>query len=125
MRLEHIALQVAQPAEMAAWYCENFDMRIMHQVEEFCFFIADDRGSMLEIYHNPDEPVPDYAAQTPIQMHVAFWSDDVLADCERLEAAGAAVIGEPSLDADGLGHAFLRDPWDVVLQVIRRAKPFV
>ena len=121
MKLEHIALQVAQPAEMAAWYCENLGMHVVHQVEEFCFFIADESGSMLEIYHNPAEPVPDYAAMTPTDLHVAFWSDDVQADCQRLEEAGAAMIGEPSLDGAGLGHAFLRDPWDIVLQIIRRA----
>ena len=122
MRLEHIALQVAQPAEMARWYCEHLEMTVASQVGDACFFLVDSAGvGMLEIYHNPSEAVPDYAAKSPFELHVAFWSDDVVGDCDRLAAAGATVIRPADPDSTGDQHAMLRDPWGLALQVIRRA----
>ena len=124
MRLEHVALQVAEPAKMAWWYCEHLGMRIVQQVGDGCFFIVDSAGQgMLEIYHNPAEPVPDYASRSPFELHVAFWSDDVQGDCARLVAAGATVFREPDDPAAAFQQAILRDPWGLPLQLIKRAKP--
>ncbi len=123
MRLEHIAFQVAEPAQMAAWYCEHLGMTVAHQVGDACFFIVDERGGMLEIYHNPAEPVPDYAARTPVELHVAFWADDVGGECGRLAEAGATVVREPDDPSEAFQQAFLRDPWGLVLQLIKRPEP--
>ena len=123
MRLEHIALQVAEPAEMAAWYCEHLGMRVVDQVGEASFAIADERGGMLEIYHNPAEPVPDYASRTPMELHVAFWTDDVTGECARLVEAGATIAREPDDPSAEFQQAFVRDPWGLVLQLIKRPKP--
>lgn len=123
MRLEHIAFQVADPAEMAVWYCEHLGMTVVDQVGDACFFMVDERGGMLEIYRNPAEPVPDYASRTPVELHVAFWTDDVTGECARLVEAGATVARELDDPSEEFQQAFLRDPWGLVLQLIRRPKP--
>ena len=123
MRLEHIALQVAEPAEMARWYCEHLEMTVASQAGEACFFLVDSTGAgMLEIYHNPAEGVPDYAAKTPVELHVAFWTDDVPGDCARLASAGAAIVRPPDDPSADFQQAMLRDPWGLVLQLIKRAE---
>jgi glyoxylase I family protein len=123
MKLEHVAYQVAEPQAMAQWYCEHLGMTIAHQVEDFCFFlVASDGEGMLEIYRNPAEPVPDWSARTAVEMHIAFWSDDVQADFDRLIAAGAAEILPPQqLNADVM-HTMIRDPWGTALQLIHRTR---
>ncbi|HDZ20593.1 hypothetical protein LCGC14_0312460 [marine sediment metagenome] len=122
MRLEHIALQVAEPARMAAWYCEHLGMKVVDQVGDACFFIVDEGGAMLEIYHSPAEGVPDYAAKTPLELHVAFWTDDVPGDCARLASAGATIVRPPDDPSADFQQAMLRDPWGLVVQLIKRAK---
>ena len=124
MRLEHIALQVGQPAEMAAWYCEHLGMTVAQQVGDACFFLVDDAGvGMLEVYHNPSAPVPDYAAKSPFELHVAFWTEDVSGECARLVEAGATVFREPDDPAEAFQQAILRDPWGLALQLIKRPAP--
>ncbi|MHC4561503.1 MAG: VOC family protein [Planctomycetota bacterium] len=124
MKLEHVAFQVAEPAEVAGWYCEHLGMVVADQVGQECFFLVDSAGEgMLEVYHNSAEPVPDYAAKTPVELHVAFWSADVIGECDRLEAAGATVISRPGDPTADFQNAMLRDPWGLPLQVIKRPAP--
>ena len=123
MKLEHVAFQVAEPKAMAEWYCENLAMRIAHHVEDHCFFLVDSEDDgMLEIYNNPAEPVPNYAERTAVEMHIAFWSDDVDADFERMLAAGATAILPPQQLTPTIKHTMIRDPWGTPLQLIRRAE---
>lgn len=127
MRIEHVALQVAAPAEMVRWYRENLGMKIVRQKGDDSFFIADEAGRVvLEIYHNPAAKVPDYASMDPLELHVAFASDDVRADIERLTSAGASLEGAPAdirPTAQGDTFAIVRDPWGLAVQLVRRADP--
>ncbi len=123
MKLEHVAYQVAEPKAMAEWYCDHLAMTIAHQVEDYCFFlVASDGEGMLEIYNNPAEPVPDWSARTAVEMHIAFWSDDVDADFARLLAAGATEILAPQQLTPTIKHTMIRDPWGTALQLINRAE---
>jgi len=74
MNLEHTAINVEAPAEMAAWWAKNLGMRIVmaQDVEPYMHFIADDKGSMIELYNNPAAPIPDYAGMAPFTLHLAF-----------------------------------------------------
>jgi catechol 2,3-dioxygenase-like lactoylglutathione lyase family enzyme len=52
-------------------------------------FLADRDGNMMfDLYRNPPEAVPDYAAMNPLVLHTAFMVDDVEAVRGRLLAAG-------------------------------------
>jgi len=126
MEIEHLGLNVADPAAMAEWYVAHLGMRIVLSSDEPVpvRFLADSAGRvMMEIYHNPAAPVPDRAAADPLELHLAFRSDDVRADAERLIAAGATPAAEPFETPAGDAIAIVRDPWGFAVQLARRRKP--
>jgi catechol 2,3-dioxygenase-like lactoylglutathione lyase family enzyme len=130
MKLEHVALNVPDPAKQAEWWCAHLGCRVMRSADAPVpvRFLADSAGSVLvEIYRNDDAPIPDYASLDPLAMHVAFVSEDVRADRDRLVAAGASVAIDaappPAPGADDF--VMLRDPWGVPVQLVRRAEPML
>jgi glyoxylase I family protein len=127
MKLEHVAINVPEPAAMAAWWSEHLGMRIVlsSDASPFMHFIADEAGSMLELYNNPAAPMPDYESTNPFNLHIAFASSDIEADRQRLEAAGATLISEVTTTPAGDKLTFLRDPWHVPFQFVQRQKPLV
>jgi catechol 2,3-dioxygenase-like lactoylglutathione lyase family enzyme len=124
MRIEHIALNVPEPAAMASWYAEKLDMRIVDSNDDAPFgqFVADDSGCMLELYRNDAFCIPDYANQPPAIVHLAFVSADPPADAARLVAGGATLINDETA-ADGSHILTLRDPWGLAIQLCRRTEP--
>ena len=128
MNLEHTGLNVPEPVAAAEWYCQNLGMKIVRKfgAPAFGHFLADARGQMmLEFYHNPSAPVPDYRAMNPLILHIAFQVDDMAAARARLLKAGATAEGEVSSNADGDQLAMLRDPWGLALQLVKRTKPML
>ena len=119
MKIEHVAFQVADPAAMADWYAKHLGFCVRRSSDEpvVARFMADVSGAvMLEVYHNPKIPVPDYASMDPARMHVAFLCDDLPGTIARLAAAGASLVGGPeTLGEDEL--AMLRDPWGLATPV--------
>ncbi len=127
MNLEHVAINVQEPAKMAQWFAEHFGMRIVvaQATSPFMHFLADDKGSMIEIYNNPAAPMPDYANMNPFNLHLAFTSPNIEADRERLVAAGATTVTDITITPAGDKLLFLRDPWNVPFQFVQRVKPLV
>jgi catechol 2,3-dioxygenase-like lactoylglutathione lyase family enzyme len=127
MKIEHIAFQVTDPAAMADWYVEHLEFRVRRSSDEpvVARFMADVSGAvMLEVYHNPKVPVPDYASMDPALVHVAFVCEDVLAAVACLTAAGASLVrGPETLGEDEL--AMLRDPWGLALQLAKRKRAMI
>jgi len=122
MRIEHFALNVADPVGMARWYVEHLGMRIAlgSNKPPYGHFLADDGGGvMIEIYHNPADAIPDYAAQAAARMHLAFISADPAGDRDRLLAAGAGYVEEVHLPNGGY-IVTLRDPWGLAFQLVKR-----
>jgi glyoxylase I family protein len=128
IRLEHVALNVENPAGMAKWWCENLGMKIVRKGPPpvNMYFISDAGGHiMLEIYHNPPDAVPDYRTMNPLMLHIAFMVDDVKETCRKLVAAGATVAIEATVTDSGDELAMLRDPWGVPIQIVKRANPML
>ena len=128
MKIEHLALQIPDPAAMADWYCENLGFTVKRSADTPVpvRFIADDSGNtILEIYNNPKATMPDYFSMDPLLLHIAFACDDVPATFEILKAAGAKEITAPEFLDNGDHLAMLRDPWGVAVQLVNRAEPFV
>ena len=127
MKIEHIAFQVADPAAMADWYVKHLGFGVRRSSEEpvVARFMADVSGAvMLEVYHNPRMPVPNYALMDPALLHVAFLCDDLPGAIARLTAAGASLVRGPEL----LGEdelAMLRDPWGLAIQLAKRKRPMI
>ncbi len=128
IRLEHVAINVEDPAAMAKWYCENLGMKIIRKGPSPANmrFISDAGGNMmLELYNNPPDEVPDYPLMNPLSLHIAFMVDDVKAICDKLAAAGATVAGDVNITPAGDEIAMLRDPWGVPIQFVKRAEPML
>jgi catechol 2,3-dioxygenase-like lactoylglutathione lyase family enzyme len=128
MRIEHVALSVADPAASAAWYVEHIGCTLARagSEEPFAhFLLVPGGGVMLELFRSPNAPVPDWPSVNPFQGHVAFHVDDIDATCHRLLAAGASSEGAPGTSPDGDRYAMLRDPWGVPLQFVSRADPML
>jgi glyoxylase I family protein len=127
MKLEHVALQVADPVAVAAWYEAHLGMRVVRKGDApgNARFLADDAGaSVLETYAGT-LPAPDYSAMDPALLHVAFATDDVETARARLIAAGAVAVGEVTVTPAGDRFAMLRDPWGLALQLAGRVRPLV
>lgn len=127
MKLEHFAVNVEDPVEMATWYVKHLGMVIVKQQENapFMTFLADDSGQiMIEIYTNPANEVPDYRSMNPLIIHLAFVSDDPAADKIRLVNAGAVAVSDDILE-DGSHLVMMRDPWGLAIQLCRRAVPML
>jgi len=128
IRLEHVAINVADPVAMAEWYCENLGMKVQREgpPPANMRFISDAGGNMmLELYNNPPDEVPDYKSMNPLSLHIAFHVDDVAAVRRRLLAAGATPANEIATTPAGDVITILRDPWGVPIQFLTRAKPML
>lgn len=128
MNIEHIAINVADPVAMARWYVAHLGMRIVRSLDTqtLTHFLADEANRVvIELYHHAAAGVPDYFAMNPLNLHVAFVTDDMKATRERLLATGASAAGEVAVTPAGDELAFLRDPWGVPLQLVRRARPLL
>jgi len=128
VRLEHVGLNVADPIKAAKWYVDNLGMKVLREAPAPAHtrFLGDAAGNMmLEIYHNPPEAVPNYAAMDPLLLHVAFMVDDVEALRSKLLAAGATAVGEVTTTPAGDKLAMLRDPWGLAIQFVHRADPML
>lgn len=124
MNIEHFAINVPDPVNAAAWYVKHLGMRVVRALTEspFTHFLADESGRVvIEMYGHPKAPVPDYQSMDPLVFHIAFIAADVARTRERLLAAGATSAGEVTTTAAGDVMTFLRDPWGVALQLVRRA----
>ena len=128
MKIEHVAFNMADPLSAARWYVEHLGLTVKRRMVEppYGHFLADDSGTvMIEIYHNPDAPVPDYHAANPLTLHLALTSSDVAADAKRLVAAGASLVGDVQHLPGGDVIAMLRDPWGFAVQLVHRGTPLI
>ncbi len=127
MKLEHIAFNVEDPVQMARWYAENLELKIVREDEgsPFIRFLADRGGSMIEIYNNPAVQSPDYGAIDPLVLHLAFEVEDIEKTRDRLISRGATLAKELAVSPLGDKMLFLRDPWQVPLQLIKRKRPLL
>src|SRR5262245_49457678 len=126
MTIEHIAFNVADPVALADWYSKHLAMHIVRKVDgpTHTHFLADQTGRVvLEFYRHAKAAIPDYAAMDPLILHIAFLVDDLPATHQRLLTAGAAPAGDIATTPAGDQLVFLRDPWGLPLQLVKRAIP--
>ena len=128
MKIEHIGYQVSEPVKVAAWYVEHLGFRIVRKMEQspWAHFLADDSGRvMIEIYNNPNAPMPDYALMDPLALHLAFVAEDIEGEHRRLLGAWATADGEIEETPAGDRVAMLRDPWGFPIQLCKRAEAMI
>ena len=128
MRIEHVAMIVKDPVAVAKWYAEHLGMRIVRAggAPTHTHFLADEGDYvMVELYCNPSVPVPDYRSMDPLVLHLAFATDDVNRQHQKLLAAGATPAGDISITPAGDELAMLRDPWGFAIQLAKRQQPMI
>ncbi len=128
MNIEHIALNVNDPIRHADWYVTHLGMRVLRCVGEppYTRFLADESGRVvLELYGYRRAPVPDYGAFDPLVLHIAFSTTDVAGARDRLLAARATPAGDINRTPAGDEMVFVRDPWGVAVQLVKRARPLI
>jgi glyoxylase I family protein len=127
MKLEHVAINVPDPIGLAQWFVQHLGMRIVVAGANppYMHFVADEAGSMLELYNNPAAPMPDYASMNPFNFHIAFATDDIEAARDRLVTAGATTVTDITTSPAGDKLLFLRTPWQVPFQFVQRKKPLI
>lgn len=126
MNIEHLAFNVEDPTSLAKWYGEHLGMRIVRHVggPTQTHFLGDESGRVvLEFYRHTKAAIPDYRAMEPLVLHIAFLVDDIAATRQRLLDAGAAAAGDIATTDAGDQLVFLRDPWGLALQLVKRATP--
>lgn len=126
MKIEHVAFNVADPVSTAEWYCKHCGLRVVRHIPQPAqtHFLADADATVLEIYCNPPDQIPDYRNMNPLLFHLALASSDPTADARRLVTAGATYVEEVKLP-DGSHLIMLRDPWGIALQLCKRTKPLL
>lgn len=126
MELEHIAFNVADPVAVADWYVTHCGLRIVRHIPQPAqtHFLADSASTVIEIYCNPPDQIPDYPNMNPLPFHLALASADPTEDAQRLIAAGASWV-EELRTPDGSHLVMLRDPWGLALQLCRRTRPLL
>ena len=127
MNLEHVAINVPNVREQAQWWKEHLGLQIVSagDVPPYMNFVYDNNGSMVELYSNEEMEHLDFAQINPFNLHFAFSVDDMESERERLIQAGATPDGEINNTPTGDKLCFLRDPWQVTVQLVQRKKPMV
>ena len=126
MRLEHCALLVSDPVAMADWYVKQLHCKLVRAegAPGFGRFVSCG-PVMIELYKSSAVPTPDYKAVPPQQLHLAFISENLPTDRDRLISAGATLVEDLFQNAAGDELLMLRDPWSLPLQLVKRAVPMV
>lgn len=124
MKLEHIAFNVADPVAVAQWYCTHCGFRVVRHIPQPAqtHFLTDSGSTIIEIYCNPPDRVPDYRSMSPLIFHLALATADPAEDARRLTDAGAEIVEDLRLD-DGSHLIMMRDPWGLALQLCKRPRP--
>ena len=128
MEIEHVAFNVPDPVGLAEWYGKHLGMKTVRKIDEapHTHFIADSVGrTVLEVYHHTKAVVPGYRGFDPLVVHIAFKVADLAKEMNRLLAVGAAPATDVTVTPAGDEMVFLRDPWGLTIQLIRRAVPLM
>jgi hypothetical protein len=124
MSVEHFGLLVPAPVSMGRWYQQHLGFEILRSLgtdEEGAVFLKDgESGTVLEFGRLPGHPVADFGGFDDLQVHIAIACPDPAALAQRLEKAGARLIGEPPRAEAANERLLMKDPWNVTLQLINR-----
>lgn len=126
MIFEHFAINVNNVDAVVKWYVSHLGLKIASQQKELPFmtFLADSGGRVImELYQRPDATMTNFASQHQLTFHVAFVSENVQSDSDRLQQAGATFVEEVHKQ-DGSHLVMLRDPWGLPLQLCERKVKF-
>jgi uncharacterized glyoxalase superfamily protein PhnB len=128
LRPEHIAFNVEDPVAQTKWFVDNMEFKVMYKGDppNNTRFIADaGENMMMELYNNKEYPKLDLLKISHMTIHFAFMVDSMEAVKAKLITAGATLVEDITKTASGDLVLMLRDPWDLPIQFVQRAKPML
>jgi glyoxylase I family protein len=122
--IEHTALYAADTRRLRDFYADAFGLKVVFDsgTEPPAYFLADDRGAMLELIGRPADQ--SNAPQRWV-CHIAFWVDDFSAARAALEQRGVSFEPDTAVENDTLRVAFFNDPEGNRCQIIWRKERLV
>lgn len=126
MKIEHFAINVKDPKAIAAWWEKNLGIKIIRADQEppYIHFLADDNDeTLIELYANDAGEYMEYGALSHFTFHIAFATDKIIEESERLMAAGATAGSDMITLGNGDKFQIVRDPWGIAIQIIQRTTP--
>ncbi len=121
--IDHFAVFGHDLEALRAFYVETMGLRVVldnSQAPVRGYFLADDRGNVLEIIERPADVA---AVETRYACHVARGVDDLDAAIAKLEALGAQFETQSRVETKTFRTAFFRDPEGNRCQIAWRAAP--
>jgi glyoxylase I family protein len=117
--IEHFAIYAADASALRGFYERAFGLRTIldSKTDPPGFFLADDRGTALEIIGRP--PGQPGVNQRWI-CHVAFWVDDFAAARDALAQRGITFEADTLVDNEQMKTAFFNDPEGNRCQIVWR-----
>lgn len=118
----HLGLVGKDMAELVGFYCDKMGFEKMRTLDRdgkhWIDFVRVAPTQTLELFYGGENTVPNtwISAGSP---HIAFSSDDVPADIEKLRSLGVTVIIEPKVGADGAAQGWVVDPNGYRVELIK------
>jgi glyoxylase I family protein len=120
--IEHMAIYATDSTALKDFYIKAFGLRVVLVSNDTPpgYFLADDRGTALEIIPRP-------AGEVNVNQrwicHMAFIVDDLAAKQAELERMGLVFETDTAVNADAVKMSFFRDPEGNRCQIIWRQRP--
>ncbi len=128
MNIEHFAINVADIHGIVDWYTKNLGLTVVRSNANWPYehFLADDnKHVVIEFYQREQQEVIDYGSMSVFTYHIAFATDDIEAEIERLVAAGGTNGGDIVTTPSGDRLGFVRCPWGITIQLAQRVNPLI
>ncbi len=137
MRVDHLAISVADLEAMTAWYCTHLRARIEYEIDRPAAGVVGvvldvGRGQRLELLSSVGSPTPVGTAPDGVDgslrrlgyHHLAIGVDDVPAAFDALVGADAPALLAPAPGSQaGITVAFVTDPEHNIIELISRPAP--
>ena len=126
--IEHIGFVVTDSESRARWYQETLGFKILNSFEtasgHVAFIQCSQTGLIFELITDKTlAPIED-ALTHPLQLHIAFKSNDIEADKSRLIEQGAEFVTDcATADPDAM-VLIVKDPWGNFIQLAKRKEDF-
>jgi len=122
MRIDHAALRAYDPVRLALWYQRWLGLQeelvLRSPRRPSIHFLIDGAGNRVEII---PASLADASVGRVVAPHLAFASEDLDGDVERLRAASATVLEDRRTSA-GWRIAFAEDPEGNLLEFVERMR---
>lgn len=126
--VEHIGLVVRDSRAMARWYAEALGFVILKSTDtengHVAFIRCRETGLIFELITDRTLAPIEGILTHPLQLHLAFKSETIDADRDRLVAMGAVFVTDcPTPDPEAR-VLIVKDPWGNFIQLARRKEMF-